>query len=301
MSFTAIRLLSPAVTRSRQHSMAGRDQFILKDIPEAIFSKFNEQILPRLTECPNPYIRLPHDTIPGERILVYRHLKDDFLDLVQRGIPVSARKKILKSSLLGIAALHDRDIVHLDIKPDNIMVDSSSSSTDEISIDRVQLIDLENAAYLPPRRCIKGMLAGNDNWRSPEAHLKAELNKPTDLFSFGVVDASSFGPDADFEKHQAQGALPELIRLQRQVSYFGDVEGLGGLVRHVADDELSCQALQMLWDDRLDENIPYRPFTEWSDARDATFQDLIGGLTNLDPGKRLTAWGALGHEWFVGV
>jgi hypothetical protein len=31
------------------------------------------------------------------------------------------------------------------------------------------------------------MLAGNDNWRSPEAHFKGELNKPTDLFSFGAV------------------------------------------------------------------------------------------------------------------
>jgi hypothetical protein len=31
------------------------------------------------------------------------------------------------------------------------------------------------------------MLAGNDDWRSPEAHFKGELNKPTDIFSFGIV------------------------------------------------------------------------------------------------------------------
>lgn len=54
-------------------------------------------------------------------------------------------------------------------------------------VEEVQIIDIENAAYLPKKRCIKGMLAGNDNWRSPEAHFKGELNKPSDIFSFGVV------------------------------------------------------------------------------------------------------------------
>ena len=49
-----------------------------------------------------------------------------------------------------------------------------------------------------------------------------------------------FGPDDDFQKHQAQGALPALIRLQRQVSYFGDQEGLNGLMEHVGDDEINC-------------------------------------------------------------
>lgn len=67
-----------------------------------------------------------------------------------------------------------------------------SWSTAAITIvEQVQIIDLENAAYLPKGRCIKGMLAGNDNWRSPEAHFKGELNKPTDIFSFGIVVSAS--------------------------------------------------------------------------------------------------------------
>lgn len=66
------------------------------------------------------------------------------------------------------------------------MVECQHNGQDTI-VERVQIIDLENAAYLPKGRCIKGMLAGNDNWRSPEAHFKGELNKPTDMFSFGVV------------------------------------------------------------------------------------------------------------------
>ncbi len=73
-----------------------------------------------------------------------------------------------------------------DIKPDNILTNCDHNDT-ETSVEQVRISDLENAAYLPKGRCIKGMLAGNDNWRCPEGHFKGELNKPSDVYSFGVV------------------------------------------------------------------------------------------------------------------
>jgi serine/threonine protein kinase len=78
-----------------------------------------------------------------------------------------------------------------DVKPDNVMVDFHDSGS-EFVVEHVQLSDLENAAYLPKGRCIKGMLPGNDNWRSPEGHLRGELNKPTDIFSFGAMVSPIF-------------------------------------------------------------------------------------------------------------
>ncbi|EED11722.1 calcium/calmodulin dependent protein kinase, putative [Talaromyces stipitatus ATCC 10500] len=281
---------------------SGLDKFVLKDIPKDIFDNFRENILPRLRK--SPYIRLPYDIVPGQQIYIYRYLTDDFLSLVKRGISLRARKQILHNTLLGIAELHDQDVVHLDIKPDNIMVESKQDGED-IIVESVQIIDLENAAYLPKGRCIKGMLAGNENWRSPEAHFKGELNKPTDIFSFAIVCIYAmlgrviFGPDQDFRKHEAQGALPAFIRLQRQVSYFGDMQGIGGLSKHISDDDISCQVLQMLWDERADEHIDYRPFVDWPDV-DPSFKDLIQKLANLDPSKRLTARQALEHPWFLG-
>lgn len=109
------------------------EKFVLKDIPEAMFSNFNDLIKPRLGD--SPYIRLPCDSIPNERILVYKYHQEG----------------------------------------------------QDINVEQVQIIDLENAAYLPKGRCIKGMLPGNQNWRSPEGHLRGELNKPTDMFSFGAL------------------------------------------------------------------------------------------------------------------
>lgn len=95
--------------------------------------------------------------------------------------------------------------------------------------------------------------------------------------------------------------MPYLIRLQRQVSYFGDREGVEGLLKHIGDDDVNCQVLRMLWEDRHEEYIPYKPFSEWADVTDVVFKDLIRELTNLDPANRITAAEALEHPWFTDV
>ncbi|KAF2805165.1 serine/threonine protein kinase [Mytilinidion resinicola] len=283
------------------------EKFVLKDIPEAIFSNFNDLILPHLRD--SPYIRLPCDSIPNQRVFVYKYLADDLLSLIRRSISMKARRQILKAALRGIAELHSRDVIHLgnfsDVKPDNIMVNYHQEGQD-IRIESVQIIDLENAAYLPKGRCIKGMLPGNENWRSPEGHLKGELNKPTDMFSFGAVCIYAmlgrviFGPDADFQKHEAAGALPEMVRLQRQISYFPNRESFNGLITHLGDDELSCQVLGMLWDDRVADYHSYEPFSSWKDVEDFLFQEVVAEMMQLDPARRISAQQALGHAWFRG-
>ncbi|KAI1997338.1 hypothetical protein LOZ53_000698 [Ophidiomyces ophidiicola] len=173
-------------------------------------------------------------------------------------------------------------------------------------VEKVQIIDLENAAYLPKGRCIKGMLAGNDSWRSPEGHFKGELNKPSDIFSFAAVCIYAmlgqviFGADEDLRKHESRGAFPHVIRLQRQVSFFGDQEGLNGLMTHVGDEEVNCKVLGLLWDDRVADYHSYRPFSKWLNDTEDDFKDLIRRMTNLDPLKRITAREALEHPWFSG-
>jgi len=189
-------------------------------------------------------------------------------------------------------------------------------------IDKVQLTDLDNAAHLPNGRYIKGMTVGNENRRSPEAFSKGRISKLTDMFAFDIVVSPTsriaptivtnilskciyallghviFGHDPDFQKHKQQGALPDMIRLQRLVSYFGDQEGFDGLMRYLGDDEISRAVLTMLWEDRHEACIPYRPFAEWPEVEDVVFKDLVLRLMTLDPERRMSAQETLEHPWF---
>lgn len=51
----------------------------------------------------------------------------------------------------------------------------------------MQLADIEDAAYVDPNSDIVGIQVGNLMWRSPEAHAQGRVNKPSDIFSFGIV------------------------------------------------------------------------------------------------------------------
>lgn len=52
------------------------------------------------------------DTAPDQSIFVFKYLKENLLGLVQKDLPIAVTKRILKDALRGLAALHDKDIVH---------------------------------------------------------------------------------------------------------------------------------------------------------------------------------------------
>jgi serine/threonine protein kinase len=88
------------------------------------------------------------------------------------------------------------------------------------------------------------------------------------------------------------------IVLEHQISYFADQEGLAGFLEHLGDSPW-VNIFQVIRDGFGKEN-PRRPFTLWGDV-EADFKDLIAGLTNFDPKKRITAHDALAHKWFADV
>lgn len=71
------------------------------------------------------------------------------------------------------------------MKANNIVIDWEEVCNG-IKITKVQLTDLEDAAHLNPEFNICGLQVGNYMWRSPEALASARVNKPSDMFSFGV-------------------------------------------------------------------------------------------------------------------
>jgi serine/threonine protein kinase len=77
-------------------------------------------------------------------------------------------------------------LLQVDTKADNVLIDWEEHQ-DGIIVERVQLADLEDAAYIPPGSHIIGKQVGNGMWRSPKAHTSKSTNKSSDIFSFALV------------------------------------------------------------------------------------------------------------------
>jgi serine/threonine protein kinase len=87
---------------------------------------------------------------------------------------------------------HER-VAHstLDIKPDNILVQLEQNEAGA-EIREVRLADLEDSAHVPPGKALRGAQLGIWMWRSPESHAMGPIEKPSDMFSFGIVVSQFF-------------------------------------------------------------------------------------------------------------
>lgn len=86
--------------------------------------------------------------------------------------------------------------------------------------------------------------------------------------------------------------------LERHISCFADADGLDAFLKHISDSPY--REIFEILRDGFDETNPREPFALMRGI-DEDFKDLIGGLTNFDPAKRLTAHEALAHRWFEDI
>ena len=108
---------------------------------------------------------------------------------------------------------------------------------------------------------------------------------------YAVLGHVIFGPDEEMRKYTDQGALASMVRLQRQASYFGDRDGINGLL----------QLLSNAYDGKDDDDHGYKHFSIWPEVKDDTFKHLVLSMMSLDPKRRITAKQALEHPWFKSV
>jgi serine/threonine protein kinase len=105
--------------------------------------------------------------------------------LIQRG-PLSASEVMMlaRDVLQGLAAIHDAQIIHRDIKSDNVMV--ATGARGATLIDFGLALPAANAASSERPRRGHGR-SGSAGYMAPEQLLSRPLGYPTDLFALGVV------------------------------------------------------------------------------------------------------------------
>lgn len=115
-----------------------------------------------------------------------------------RVLPADDVASIIEQAARGLTAAHNKDLVHRDIKPDNLFVQ------DNIGQLFVKILDfgISKKMELPPdwtARTQTGALLGSPAYMSPEQYTHPkDVNHKTDLWSLGVVAYEAMTGDRPF-------------------------------------------------------------------------------------------------------
>ncbi|KAK0111174.1 hypothetical protein ONS95_001550 [Cadophora gregata] len=253
-------------------------------------------------------LRMHIDCSEREDILVYPYYRETLLDIIQSDpdFPITERKKILQRVGEAIQELHARDWIHIDVKPDNILVNWTSDSSGQKTVSDVALGDFDLVFKSEGGKTRETPYAvGNAMWRSPEGQTGRGVTKASDIFSFGLVCIYTLGGGEflllnDYKELAERGVSAEQEILTRHFTYFGPVTE--GLYKQV-DDKNWCEAMKSSSEraDWLAKDDPELRFSWWSQELGSAAKDMICGMTDLDPAARLPIDHVLSHSWWQDV
>jgi serine/threonine protein kinase len=118
-------------------------------------------------------------------------------------LPNLVMAEISRQVLSGLLCVHDNNIFHRDIKPDNILIDRKGC---------IHLSDF-GIAYLVNQESIThtGSFIGSPNYISPEQISGAVLRANTDIFSLGIVLYRCLTGVMPFRADTPQGAMHAIL------------------------------------------------------------------------------------------
>ncbi|KAK5651308.1 hypothetical protein OQA88_12603 [Cercophora sp. LCS_1] len=284
---------------------AENDSFVLKRVPRPFF-----ELSQRLaTEFAGSHrLRMHLDSNREEDILIYPYFKDTLLALIKgdaADLSLAGRKKILRCVGEAIQELHSKNWIHIDVKPDNILVNWSCDEPGNKKIGHVALGDFDIAyqsEHGEPRQTRHAI--GNAMWRSPEGQTGRGVTKASDVFSFGLVCIYTFGggdllilSGDEYQELARRGISPEQEMLTRHFSSFGPAtEGLLQQVGSAAWCDALKEASAMA--ELAAKEEPERRFEHWGKDLGPAMQDIISKMTNPDPTARMTIDQVMMHPWW---
>jgi eukaryotic-like serine/threonine-protein kinase len=119
-----------------------------------------------------PYVVM--DLVSGESL---RKLLD------REPVSVTRAIEIIRQVLSGLAHAHAQGITHRDIKPDNIMVDTSSSQFG----DQVRILDFGLAKMRENSGLTAGFVVGTPAYMAPEQTMGNPVDERSDVYAVGVL------------------------------------------------------------------------------------------------------------------
>ncbi|GFR43402.1 hypothetical protein Agub_g4482 [Astrephomene gubernaculifera] len=226
-------------------------------------------------------------TVNGNHVhLVLEFLDCDlryYLDNCTEASNISRIKSVVYQILRGIRYAHANSIMHRDLKPQNILV---STSTGQVKITDFGLA----RCFLPNEERAYTEKVVTLYYRAPELLLGSQYyTSAVDLWSIGCIMAEMINFDVFFKAEQEVSEISQIMRIFSKLGTptpeaWKELPGL----THFSQDF---------------PRFPPRPLHELVPrlANDPQGLDLLSRLLMYDPRHRITASQALEHPWFYGV
>lgn len=152
----------------------------------------------------------------GEHLILMEYVDGPSLDKILRDNarqgalePMDRAVALLRDILAGVSYAHDRNVVHRDLSPSNILLTSTGiPKIGDFGIARV----LEPLSVTPRSRATTQGGTGNPNFMSPEQARGEAADMTSDLFMIGIIGHLLLGGRHPFAHPSGLFEIPELIR-----------------------------------------------------------------------------------------
>src|SRR5262249_53078922 len=118
----------------------------------------------------------------------------------KKPLEIAAAVEIVRQVALGLGAIHERGLIHRDVKPSNVLLDSSG---------RAKIADFGLAGLSDEKVALPHLTPGTPPYMSPEQFRGEPLDGRTDLYGLGIVLYQLLTGETPF-----RGQSPEVIRRQ---------------------------------------------------------------------------------------
>ncbi len=172
-----------AVQRSLDRMVVIKLQTI-GDEAEELNARFErEAMLMAKVSHPNVAAMIDRGKCDGQLYMVRQYIEGESLaERIGRGapIPIGESKRIIQAVGDAMAALHDQQIIHRDVKPANVLLDKAG---------RVFLTDFGIAVTEPKLGELTGdnVAVGTPDYMAPEQRHRLPIDQRADIYSMAVV------------------------------------------------------------------------------------------------------------------
>ena len=149
-------------------------------------------------------------------------------------LSVEQSAKVLQQTAMGLSTAHDRGVVHRDIKPGNLMINSRGA---------VKIADFGIALSnhdLSKKLTTTGEFVGTPGYLSPEVCLGKPVDQRSDIFSLGIVFFEMLTGRMPFTDESPLGLMLEVVKAEipdvREINADVDPEIARILDRMIAKD-----------------------------------------------------------------